>query len=227
MDFKDLEIAAQKLYLSTLESDFEYPNSKDKLFVESRDDWRLNACITKFGADETYIAGYLDAAKLLARVVIFSQSHMDTLVYPIIYLYRHYLELRFKRLIRQGAIIKDFQIDAKLEEVLADHNLMALWNSFIPFFEEVSGDNEDFEKVKKGIESYINQIHQIDPGSLAFRYEKQKHGKKHTLEKIERINIGVFCQNMEKLTSLLEGVSCEFGMAKDYTDDMRSEYGAY
>jgi len=74
------------------------------------------------------------------------------------------------------------------------------------------------------MESYINQIHQIDPISIAFRYQRSRNGQKCNLEEIKHINIGLFCQNMEKLTGLLEDISCEFGVALDYTNDVRTEY---
>jgi aspartate carbamoyltransferase regulatory subunit len=101
---------------------------------------------------------------------------------------------------------------------------MALWNRFVPFFTEISGHNNDFEKVKKGMSSYINQIHKIDPSSVAFRYERSKNQQKCNLEEVKHINIFIFCQNMEKLTDLLDGISCEFEVALDYTYEMRSLY---
>jgi hypothetical protein len=123
--------------------------------------------------------------------------------------------------------ITDTPIDSKLEKILEEHNLMALWNRFIPFLTEISGHNNDFEKVKKAMESYINQIHQIDPSSVAFRYDRSKNQKEHNLKEIKHINIGIFCQNMEKLTDMLEGISCEFGVALDYTNEMRAEFRVF
>lgn len=215
MDSKDLELAAQMLLTSTFDTNLENPNSEDRLFVHSKDYWHLNACITKFDGDHSYISGYLKAAKLLARIVIFSASYMDTLVYPIIYLYRHYLELQLKHLIYEGAIMTDLEIDIKLEKILHEHNLMSLWGSFVPLFEEICQHESDLEEVKKGMESYIQQIHEIDPQSFSFRYKKSKTGK-NNLEEKSYINIGLFCQNMEKLTDLLEGIDSEFSAVKDF-----------
>lgn len=214
--FEELQIVAQALCYSIIDNSLEYPNSKDKLFTSSGDLWIYNACIDKFNGINAYAEGYLEAAKLLARIVIYSQSKMDTLVYPIIYLYRHYLEIKLKDLIRHGANITGTTIDEKLERELGEHNLMVLWNRFKPFFKEVSGYNDSFEDVKKGIESYINQIHAIDPKSFTFRYDRPKNSTVHNLEKFERINIFHFCQNMEKLTELIEGIDCEFHEALSY-----------
>lgn len=225
--YEELEKAARALCYSIIDSSFEHPNSKDKLFVDSREMWPLNACVDKFNGINAYAAGYLDAAKLLARIVIYSRSKMDTLVYPIIYLYRHYLEIKLKDLIRQGAAITDTIIDEKLKQALGEHNLMVLWNRFKPFFEEISGYNDSFNEVRKGMESYINQIHSIDPASFTFRYDRSKNSKAHNLENVERINLFHFCQNMEKLTDLIEGIDCEFDAASDYVNEMRRAYCNY
>ena len=77
---------------------------------------------------------------------------MDTLVYPITFLCRHYLELKLKLLIRYGISITGTTINEKLEETLVNHNRMNLWNQFKPFFKEVSGHSDDFETVRKGME---------------------------------------------------------------------------
>ena len=119
-NFKELQFAAQILYESTIDESFEYPNSKDKLFADNKDFWQLNACIDKFNGIAAYASGYLEAAKLLARIVIYAQRHMDTLVYPIIYLYRHYLEIQLKDLIRTGANITNTAVDEKLGSGLID-----------------------------------------------------------------------------------------------------------
>ncbi len=223
-----LSDAAKTLLRDLISSPSDYPNSKDKLFVDCQELWPLNACIHKFDGIDAYAIGYLNAAKLLARIVIYSQSRMDTLVYPIIYLYRHYLEIRLKDLIRQGANITGTPTDERLEEILnGSHHLMKLWNNFKPFFIKVSGGNGDFDNVKKGMESYINQIHAIDPASFTFRYDRAKHSTEHNLEKHERINLFHFCQNMEKLTRLIEGTNNEFSATLDCVNDMLEEYCDY
>jgi hypothetical protein len=132
--------------------------------------------------------------------------------------------MSLKNLIRSGATITGATIDQRLAEALSGHNLMNLWNRFKPFLEEISGHNEDFESVKKGMESYINQIHAIDPVSIAFRYDRSKTSMSHNLDGIEYINILQFCQNFEKLTDLIEGIGCEFGAALEYVNDMSSQY---
>jgi hypothetical protein len=226
-DIEKLEEAARLLYSSITSEASEYPNSKDKLFTSQKDSWHLNACISSYDKIGPYTAGYLDAAKLLARIVIFSGRGMDTLVYPIIYLYRHYLEIELKSLIKCGIDVTGTSTDDKVKEILGSHNLMKLWNGFKPFFEKISGHNQDFGDVRKGMEAYISQIHQIDPESFAFRYDRSRDLKTRNLEGVEQINILHFCQTMEKLTDLLVGISYEFDVALSHVNDKRQEYSNY
>ena len=221
---KNLEEAARSLIDSITYYVPEFPDSKDKLFVSCHDFWELNACIYKSENLDAYADGYLDAAKLLSRIVIHSGRGMDTLIYPMIFLYRHYLELKLKKLIRIGADITGEEISADLEETLSGHNLMKLWNHFKPSFLEVCGHESDFNEVRKGVESYINQIHSIDPESITFRYDRSKDQKKHNLQEFKHINVLHFYEAIEKLTTLIEGIESEFLKVQDYCDEMKANY---
>jgi hypothetical protein len=73
-----------------------WPKKGNQLF-KSDADWINNACLN-FKEDQLnlYAIGYKRAAELLLEHVKNSGRDQDTLVYPIIFLYRHYLELRLK-----------------------------------------------------------------------------------------------------------------------------------
>jgi len=73
--FEELQQAAIALCRSIADTSFAYPEGKDKLFSANKDFWRFNACIDKFYSADIYAFGYLNAAKLLARIVIFSGSN--------------------------------------------------------------------------------------------------------------------------------------------------------
>ena len=120
-------------------------------------------------------------------------------------------------------MILEKEIDQKTEEALNQHGLSILWNKLKPIFYEILKDEAEYDKVEKGIESYINQINQIDPGSFAFRYDKSKTGE-NNLEQIEHINVLSFCQNIEKLTDLFEGIDMQLDFILDSIVDMRSDY---
>ncbi|MDF1685871.1 MAG: hypothetical protein ACJAXQ_000240 [Parvibaculaceae bacterium] len=225
--FENLSAAAKTLYSSVYLEPSAFPHRIDKLFSGSEMAEHLNVCIHKSDGVNAYASGYLSAAKLLARIVIYSGHGLDTVVYPIVYLYRHFTEIQLKKLIEQGAHIRGESISNKLEKVLNGHNLMQLWNGFKPFLEDVAGAENGFEDTMTGMESLINQLHEVDPGSLAFRYGHSNKSGAHSLERVENFNLLHFCQNMEKCTEALEVLGLYFDSVCDVAQEMRERAGRY
>lgn len=70
-----------------------------------------------------YISGYKDAADILANRVIESGNNQDSLVYPIAFLYRQYIELQLKNIIKESRYL--FEDTSGFPE----HNkIKALWD---------------------------------------------------------------------------------------------------
>ena len=65
------------------------------------DDWHNNACLNEWSRDHgaTYAAGYRRAAELLIEHIDTKGRDQDVLVYPVVFLYRHHVELALKRII--------------------------------------------------------------------------------------------------------------------------------
>ena len=95
--------------------------------------------------------------------VLEKEQRADTLIYPVAFLYRHYLELRLKEIIVQGAELLAQQSDLK-----PVHKLDVLWNSVRSILETVwpNGPRTDLDAV----ENVIGQFHKLDLTSMAFRY---------------------------------------------------------
>jgi hypothetical protein len=76
-----------------------WPRSGDQLFGPD-EDWDNNACINfTFDRFNLYARGYLQAAELLVETIVNTHRSPHAVVYPIAFLYRHYLELRLKKII--------------------------------------------------------------------------------------------------------------------------------
>ena len=73
------------------------PRREDVLFRSDRELWLTNACMTR-GNEFVYREGYRRGAKQLVDDVCAAVRHQDVLIYPIVYLYRHHVELILKRL---------------------------------------------------------------------------------------------------------------------------------
>lgn len=115
---------------------------------------------------ETYATGYFSAAKaLLERIVINGGDgqEMDTLVYPILYSFRHGIELSLKHLLRELHTIDTKQFDLSS---IQNHNLLNLWKDwekYVPFDRRI-------EEASNGLGSIVEQIHKADQSGQEFRY---------------------------------------------------------
>lgn len=146
-------------------------------------------CGSFYGDDpswEGYTDSYRDAADHLVERI--ERCELDSLVYPIMFLYRHYLELQLKSLLRNFYLLHSLQCSYPLKETLQHlclfhgiqcrcpqkkHNLVELWDRVRPLIEEMYlQDTED----NKHIEARIKEFNQIDPKSLAFRYPEDTDG---------------------------------------------------
>src|ERR1043165_9459178 len=99
-------------------------NSYKPLFRPD-DDWQNNACINQKVAShglDLFAEGYKTAADILVKQVVECASHQDTLVYPIVFLYRQHIELRFKEIIREGLSLLD-----EGQDFPRTHRLDELW----------------------------------------------------------------------------------------------------
>ena len=69
-------------------------------------DWQANACLN-FSHDsiDLYASGYKDAGDKLVEYVLAKATDQDILIYPIVFLYRQYIELRLKEIIKHGRIL--------------------------------------------------------------------------------------------------------------------------
>jgi hypothetical protein len=143
--------------------EFPWPKPGDILFRSDEDpqsDAWLNWALRGWDA---YASGYLEAANLLVEKALETGQRTDTLIYPMAFLYRHYLELRLKEIIVQSRGLLAGQSDFKRE-----HRLLVLWNSVRLILENVwpNGPTIDLNAV----ENVILQFHDLDSKSEAFRY---------------------------------------------------------
>ena len=114
-----------------------WPVKGDKLFLKGGD-WQHSACLgwapNKWDA---YAVGYKDAADIVVEKATTTGRGLDTLVYPIAFLYRHYLELRLKELTTQCQQLLDLPVELK-------HRMLRVRSRFAtPGFYLAHGDQQD------------------------------------------------------------------------------------
>jgi hypothetical protein len=170
------------------------------LFKADDNDWKNNARILpEHYRGEFYIVGYKKAADNLVAHVISTGCDQDTLIYPIAFLYRHYLELLFKNIIENG-----YKLLNRKNEYPKNHYLDTLWTNAKDIINEIWEEEENSKEEE--IEHFIAEFIKIDKSSQAFRYTKDKKGNEYLTE-VELINIRHLSVCINSISDHLEGIS--------------------
>jgi hypothetical protein len=190
--------------------------AEDELF-SAEADWWHNACLDPFYADwYAYTDGYRRAAGIIVNHAKLHRGDLDALIYPIIYLYRQYIELRLKNIILNGSQLIDEPCDFPKH-----HILIELWIQARKILEKVyRGDpKEDLNEAEK----FIKQFSERDYKGDASRYPVDKQGNK-SFPNLTHINIRKFSDKAEKIADLLDGASIGIDEYLAWKMDMDSEY---
>ncbi|GDX35665.1 hypothetical protein LBMAG18_01760 [Alphaproteobacteria bacterium] len=163
-----------------------------------------------------YASGYKDSANILCEHIIEKKRTLNRsgIVYPIIYLYRHYLELQLKNLIllsnKAILLINNNSFDDSYKKIILSHNLIDLYDLCLKNLKNLSeeigeeesliNENEDFSMLK----NIIKEFDKHDKLSEAFRYPVDKKNN-FNLQKINNINIKKIYDMINEGTKILDG----------------------
>jgi len=187
------------------------PRKGDSLFVKSGD-WWMNASLDwSHDPTELYIVGYKEAGDALVEAVANRRGTADSLVFPIVFLYRQYLELRLKSLLQDGRRLLDRE---KRDDI--GHHLSKLWPEVKQILEEVWPNQEDDHL--EALESLIVQFEEVDPTSTSFRYPKDREGNKSV--DIQRVNLRNLCEVIEGISTILDGAAAGISEYQSYKGNM-------
>ena len=179
-----------------------------KLF-KAATDWQNDSIIYKSNDTWLYYSeGYKISAELLEKELIENQKDRDLLIYPLLFLYRHYIELRCKEIIAVGKEI----LGTSNYLPKGGHDLMSVWTEAQSILKEVW--NQEYQQPKGSIVSKIKEFHNTDLKSDEFRYPVDTEGK-NNLEQIEHINYRHFKDEFAEVKIYLEGISDGLYALKD------------
>jgi hypothetical protein len=185
------------------------PRAGDELF-RADDDWQSNACVNQgLDPEVAYRSGYRTGAQHLARQLCLTAREQDLLVYPVVYLYRHHIELALKRLFVTASELLDKPIDNRTKGLLGKHGLSGVWKELRPLLDLVCdlANNPTLpEEDLEGIDSYVRQLDEHDPDGQSFRYATRRDGASSLKSELKLINVRVFAQALELLADYLDGI---------------------
>jgi len=156
-----------------------------------------------------FAQGYHLAGRALAQRMSNSSGYADYEGYPILFLYRHALELYIKAIIYTGAkyvgLISDNKID--YEHFFRRHRL----SKFLPALEVIwKHMNWDWDFGFDGMTNFedfanfITEVESVDPDSFSFRYPVMTN-LKSTLPHHFVVNVISYAREMEPILDCLSG----------------------
>jgi len=167
-------------------------------------DWRNNAMLGWTGFPMgLYAAGYKDAADAILYALSQQKASLDSVVYPLVFVYRQGIELQLKMLLPLAR-----RLAGKAPKNDHSHGLMPMWSQLRPLLEELTPREDDAEL--PAIESFIEQIDKVDPQSFSFRYPTTKRGSE-SLPDLRQINVRQLSEIMDSIFRMLGGIHSELG----------------
>lgn len=197
----------KKSFEELLESDFRWPAPGDRPFVV-HDDPHKNANIAENGLTRLVlmIDGYKRAADLMVEESERDQRARDILVFPIIYNYRHFLELSLKHQ------LATFGPTVGIEANWRTHQLEKLWESFCTMSERYGTPDPD--EAEPIVGEIVLEFAKIDPGSFSHRYPVDRNGTP--------VPLAVHDLHLPTLADVLEAVSAFFSGSDGFFDNLKN-----
>ena len=194
---------------------------------------KLNACVGKNGgpADfNRYACGYFEAGARLVASLQEDSRRVDCVIYPLVMIYRHSVEVALKHLTRVLPQLCDETGEPKLT-----HHLLDNWKTVRRLLSKL----EEGDEVLDRVESLLKDFIEIDPRGETFRYPEGKDGAL-LLQDTSLINVEVFGEGMAFIAEYLEGacywaerlkeqmtegLQCQLEMEQEAASEMAAYYG--
>lgn len=130
-------------------------------------------------------------------------TDIDEVIYPICFLFRHYVEIRIK------SIFVEYYGDDKTNKIIksCSHGLEDMWRYLEKIYRDKYGKDIKEENIEQ-IKSYILEFNSSDPNSFAFRYPTTKKGDESL--KLSRISYSNLKEKMEYLSNCLDNLYWRF-----------------
>ena len=170
------------------------------------------------------IEGYRDASSKLLNELLIAEKvdwlKIDSLIYPILYSFRHYLELIIKDTIRNYNLI-DKKISSDEIGFKKEHSILKLWSLLKNrIIENYNGyDKETIQQCEienTSVENMLIEINNLDEYSFGFRYPFQvaDYGKNINSKIVYmfgelKIDLNNLNTNMSKLINYFEGLNSQ------------------
>lgn len=163
-----------------------------------------------------YAGGYKRAGDLIVEHAI-THGEQHILVYPAVSLYRQYIELQLKEIMRNGYCFLGIpeHPPTGFPTNQESHRIDKLWRECRDILKKM--DQEEYKKLGKtkrdkiendlaALEQGIDEFSKWDPDSTAFRYPIDKKGNP-SISHLSSITFRSLKELIERISFLLDGIS--------------------
>lgn len=171
--------------------------------------WHLNACVGRNGGRADYLryaTGYFEFAKRGMASLQDDPLEVDLVVYPLVYNYRHGIELILKHLAHTLPFLCDEKAEAKLT-----HKLLDNWELIRKYLKKLDADEGELDRV----EATLGNLVEIDENGETFRFPTDRKETVLHLQDTSLINVEVFAMQMEELAQFFTGCCDWAGALRD------------
>jgi hypothetical protein len=191
-----------KDFSDLLDIPYRWPTRGDRLLRDAKD-WNRGVTFPQdeLSRDAHIWSGYMRAGAALIEACDDDQPERHFLIYPILFNYRHGIELAMKWIIVRYGCYSSVEM-----EVTTHHDLWQLWKVCKEIIIEVGSDDDAIPMV----EQVIKDFHDLDKSALAFRYSRDTRGALIALPD------GMI--DLENLRDVMEGVGHFFDGADAQLD---------
>ncbi len=192
-----------------------WPKKGDRLFRPATGGRDRNVCLDFhrwWGFESLYANGFKAAADLVVQGYDSAKTppYRDELFFPVAYLYRHYLELKMKELLRYGTELHRIVVD---HEITEGHNLYKLWNATRNLLQD-RWPGADPSPLK-AMETVINEFHQADKSGQEFRYPTNLAGHPHLQNVPDHVSLSNLKATMDCIYHFLDCCSMDLSESLD------------
>lgn len=189
-----------------LNTEFRWPAQDDKPFIVADDPYD-NANIAGDGFTRLVLMkdGYKKASDLMVEAAATDRHSRDTLVFPIIFNYRQFLELSLKYQ------LATFGPAVEIKPNWTSHDLARLWAEFLAMLGQYG--TEDPDEVDPVVEGIILEFAKIDPGSYSYRYPVDRQGN--------AVPVSYSDLHLPTLADVMQGVGGYFAGCDGYLSSLR------
>jgi hypothetical protein len=170
--------------------DMRWPTARDKLFVQAPPAYGAWTAEDVRERLWRMIHGYRHIADLAVDESENTPHLRHNLIYPIVFAYRHSLELALKQL------LEDYGHFAEQEPEFREHSLAKIWPRCRELIEHFNPGTDPAPL--EILEQLVDEFTQVDPGSYFFRYASDTRGK--------MLDLKISCIDLLELRKVMAGI---------------------